>query len=149
MRNDNKGFTLIEVLIVIVIIAIMASLSVPRFMGQSERAKVSEAVNTLGVLRRAALSYFDQKGYWPPSTTDQSQLASYLEINIPASNFSWDYEGENSGNEYIISANYGKNYISLSVVTGTWSGGGTYGSGGSLSYLLPEYGSGGTKANNS
>lgn len=53
MKKTKRGFTLIEVLIVIVILAVLASLVLPRMMAQPERAKVAEAVNYLGVIRRA------------------------------------------------------------------------------------------------
>lgn len=53
MRRKGKGFTLIEILIVIVILAVLASLVLPRMMSQPERALVAEAVNYLGVIRRS------------------------------------------------------------------------------------------------
>lgn len=56
------GFTLIEVLIVVIIIAILASLLLPRIISQPERAVVAEAIQTLGVLRRAQLTYVDTTG---------------------------------------------------------------------------------------
>ena len=49
----NKGFTLIEVLIVVVIIAILAALVVPRFMSQPEKAVIAEANQMLGAISRA------------------------------------------------------------------------------------------------
>jgi type IV pilus assembly protein PilE len=41
--HNRKGFTLIELMIVVVIIGILASLAIPRFMTASTRAKQSEA----------------------------------------------------------------------------------------------------------
>lgn len=51
--EKKKGFTLVELLIVIVILAVLASLVLPRMLAQPERAIVAEAVNYLGVIRRA------------------------------------------------------------------------------------------------
>jgi len=42
-RNNKKGFTLIELMIVVVIIGILAALAIPRFMRSTTKAKMSEA----------------------------------------------------------------------------------------------------------
>ncbi len=60
MKNTRKGFTLVEVLIVVVIIAILASLIVPRMLMQTEKAKAAEAAQIVGVMKRAAERRFDQ-----------------------------------------------------------------------------------------
>lgn len=58
----KKGFTLVEVLIVVVIIGILASLILPRLLQQPERARIAEANQFLGVLRRAQLNRLDSTG---------------------------------------------------------------------------------------
>ena len=58
----KKGFTLVEVLIVVVIIAILASLIVPRMLAQSEKANAAEALQMVGVVKRAAERYYDLHG---------------------------------------------------------------------------------------
>ena len=42
-HKDSKGFTLIELMIVVVIIGILAALAIPRFMRSTTKAKMSEA----------------------------------------------------------------------------------------------------------
>ncbi len=59
---NKKGFTLIEVLIVVVIIAILAALILPRMTAQTERAAIAEAQQMLGTLRRAQATYMDSTG---------------------------------------------------------------------------------------
>lgn len=53
-KGCRKGFTLIEVLIVAVIIAALAAMIIPRFVGQVDRAKAAETLQLVGVIRRAA-----------------------------------------------------------------------------------------------
>jgi len=57
--KTQKGFTLVEVLIVVIIIAILASLLLPRMIAQPERAYIAEAQQLLGTIRRAQQTYMD------------------------------------------------------------------------------------------
>lgn len=56
MKN-RKGFTLIEILIVIVILAVLATIVLPRMLAQPENALVAEANQQLGALARAQDNY--------------------------------------------------------------------------------------------
>lgn len=57
VRNGRSGFTLLELLMVVVIIAILASIAVPQYIRTVERARQSEAVAMLGQLRNAAIRF--------------------------------------------------------------------------------------------
>ena len=64
LRN-KKGFTLIELMIVVVIIGILAALAIPRFMQASKKAKISEAKSVLKQVYELAAAYYEEKGEWP------------------------------------------------------------------------------------
>lgn len=53
----KKGFTLIEVLVVIMIIGILASIATPLYLRHTRRARASEAVGTMGLIRQALRDY--------------------------------------------------------------------------------------------
>ena len=66
LRNNNqKGFTLIELMIVVAIIGILAAIAIPNFMSYQCKAKQSEAKSNLGTIatcQEAYLAEFDAYG---------------------------------------------------------------------------------------
>ena len=57
MFRNNKAFTLIELMVVIVIIGILATLAIPKFNEASVKAKVSEAPTVLSSYDNSQLAY--------------------------------------------------------------------------------------------
>ena len=57
MLKRKHGFTMVELLVVLVIIAILAAVATPLFLQNTKRAKVSEAVAAMGLLRQAERDY--------------------------------------------------------------------------------------------
>ena len=55
-RKSNKGFTLIELIVVIAIIAILSLLLVPRFLGFTDRAKVSADTAACKTIEKAVMT---------------------------------------------------------------------------------------------
>ena len=51
IRNAQAGFTLVELLIVIIIVGILASVAIPLYRGATESAYASEADAALGTIR--------------------------------------------------------------------------------------------------
>jgi len=62
----KKGFTLIELMIVMAIIAILVGMVLPRFKGLQDQAKISKAQGEVRALKTALESYFIRWNGWPP-----------------------------------------------------------------------------------
>ncbi|MCG3176035.1 MAG: hypothetical protein MOGMAGMI_00973 [Candidatus Omnitrophica bacterium] len=74
MRN-RPGFTLTEVLIAIVVIAVLAGLAVPNFSRTIEQARSNEAVANLNVIRMGQRIYrLNQGRFWPAPDGTNSTL---------------------------------------------------------------------------
>jgi prepilin-type N-terminal cleavage/methylation domain-containing protein len=52
-KNERGGFTLLELLMVVIIIAILASIALPQYIRATEKARATEAIQILGTLRGA------------------------------------------------------------------------------------------------
>ncbi|HEU4556235.1 MAG TPA: prepilin-type N-terminal cleavage/methylation domain-containing protein, partial [Longimicrobium sp.] len=68
LRNQ-KGFTLIELMIVVVIIGILAALAIPRFTQASARAKEKEADGILKQVYTLQQTYYANNGTWAADFT--------------------------------------------------------------------------------
>ena len=69
MKQLQKGFTLIELMIVVAIIGILAAVAIPAYQDYIARAQVGEAVNLLSGGKTPLAEYYADKGVWPPFAT--------------------------------------------------------------------------------
>lgn len=67
MENDKcqKGFTLIELMIVVAIIGILAAIAIPAYQDYSIRARVSEGLTLAGAARQAVTDTYHSESTWP------------------------------------------------------------------------------------
>jgi general secretion pathway protein G len=65
--KDNKGYTLIEMMTVIAIISILATIAVPSFQKSIVRAKEASLRNSLFILRDVIDQYYADQGNYPES----------------------------------------------------------------------------------
>ena len=68
MKN-TRGFTLIELMIVVAIIAILAAIAIPAYQDYTIRAQVSEGLTLSTGAKTAVWDFVADKGRMPPSNT--------------------------------------------------------------------------------
>ncbi|MDD2688766.1 MAG: prepilin-type N-terminal cleavage/methylation domain-containing protein [Candidatus Omnitrophica bacterium] len=80
----RKGFTLIELIVVVIVIGILATIAVPQYMRATERAKGGKARHALGVLASAEKMYRADKDTYMPAAAgalnNSTGLGAYVEM---------------------------------------------------------------------
>lgn len=64
-KKNNKGFTLVELLVVIAIIGILAVVAIPSLMSNMEKAKVSKLEADYNVISTGVVTYYADKNEYP------------------------------------------------------------------------------------
>ncbi|HGP7237607.1 TPA: pilin, partial [Neisseria gonorrhoeae] len=79
MNTLQKGFTLIELMIVIAIVGILAAVALPAYQDYTARAQVSEAILLAEGQKSAVTEYYLNHGIWPENN-DSAGVASPSDI---------------------------------------------------------------------
>ena len=98
-RQNQKGFSLVELMIVLVIIGILAAVGVPIYSANVTKAKMSEADASLGSIRTSLRVYYAENGAYPTLTSIRADSAG---IGIKTAELTGKYFS--AGNYTITSA---------------------------------------------
>ena len=88
MKTGKKGFTLMELLIVVVMVSGLAAIAYPAYISSIERARASEAVTMLGAIKAAqeknyimydqyATTFREIRDFTPAVSTEQTDVNSF------------------------------------------------------------------------
>jgi type IV pilus assembly protein PilA len=69
MKTIQKGFTLIELMIVVAIIGILAAIAIPAYQNYTIRAQVTEGISLADTFKTAIAEFYQNLGTWPTGTS--------------------------------------------------------------------------------
>ncbi|MFA5167738.1 MAG: prepilin-type N-terminal cleavage/methylation domain-containing protein [Candidatus Omnitrophota bacterium] len=120
MMKVEKGFTLMEILITTIIVAMLTAVLLSRYYGQQERAIVAEAVTNLSAIRQGEVSYYLENSAYVAYTS--------LDLDITSTAFTYTVNsstGTATATRAPAGACSGTDYGSCTVtltVDGVWGG---------------------------
>ena len=125
----KKGFTLIELITVVIIIAIMAALALPQYTRFIERGQASTAKNALNMIRKGEAMYFTlESEYLACARTDGANCNLTKEVPELKRVFNhsttddWHYAVTANTNNFTATATRGKGVYENAIMTITDEG---------------------------
>jgi general secretion pathway protein G len=117
--SKRSGFTLIEIILVVVIIGILAGIAVPRMGGRTEQAKITKARQTINTLSMAIQEYEMINGTYPSSLDsllDESKGGPFLEKKVIPMDpwekpFTYSAPGSHNTHTFDLSCTSGKGQV--------------------------------------
>ncbi len=83
-NGRNKGFTMLEVMMVVLLISILAAIVIPRFFISTMRAKVQSCEMNRAILNKQVEGYYYLEATWPlDDLSDIKTNAAYFPDGIP------------------------------------------------------------------
>ena len=114
-RRTHHGFTLVEMLLVLVILAVLAAIVIPKFSGRSQQAKETAAKSQISSIELALDAFEVDTGFYPPGATGLNALLEqpnnapnwkgpYLKKGVPldpwGNPYIYTYPGKNNPRGY-------------------------------------------------
>lgn len=109
--NDKRGFTLIEIMVVIVILALLAALVGPKLIGRTDDAKIGTTKTQIKQLETALKLYKLDNGAYPSTDQGLNALVTKPTVGIIPKNYK---EGGYLESKQVPKDGWGNDYIHVS-----------------------------------
>ena len=117
----RAGFTLIEMMIVVILMGILVSLATPSYVNTKEKALDKEAIASLRLIRAANKQYYAQRTRFYPETavsvTNRNAINGNLSIDLRDSFWSYNITGNAVGGNFTARALRSGNNVRQWVIT--------------------------------
>ena len=91
IKKYYNGFTLVEILIVVVIVGILAAIAIPTYNNYVKKGYATEAKTQIKNIVQAAELYMTENGDFPPDCWETMKDEGFLEIKKSVTN-KWEFE---------------------------------------------------------
>ena len=113
MKKTQKGFTLVELMIVVAIIGILAAIAIPAYTDYIARSQASEAVTLMSGAKTPVAEFYADKGVWPNTGSFNSlvkqQSGKYVATLVPS----------DDGTNFTVTATMNATGVSNDILSGT------------------------------
>ena len=107
INNKNKGFSLIELLVVMFIIGILTSVLLPNLMSARQRAKDAQRIEDMNSIKNALRLYYNDYQIYPTPASAPNMVGSGLSPYLPGIDkmgvgYTYTYATRNNGDSFTL-----------------------------------------------
>ena len=89
---EKKAFSLVELLIAVIILAVLAAVAIPRITGGSKSAKINACKTNVKAINTQIEIYYTDKGAWPADIRNVTDNPNCFPDGPPVCPFGLDYD---------------------------------------------------------